>query len=176
MQGILYCSISAFKTLFNQAALRAVLKSSIFIDCCRSYLHFAIRCVYASSTLPFIGVSNRFSWSLFGSIPIDYKTLELYYFVFQVYLLLFWHPWVASRALCLYLALDLRIQSKPRKMKRQRTIAIRSMRIRQLTTDSRSFPKLTPSCETMSRLRVWSKLKVIEHFVWRLCKTYYKAW
>ena len=97
MQGILYCSISAFKTLFNQAALRAVLKSSIFIDCCRSYLHFAIRCVYASSTLPFIGVSNRFSWSLFGSIPIDYKTLELYYFVFQVYLLLFWHPWVALK-------------------------------------------------------------------------------
>ena len=31
-------------------------------------------------------------------------------------------------------------------MKRQRTIVIRSMRIQQLTIDSRSFPKLTPSC------------------------------
>ena len=35
----------------------------------------------------------------------------------------------------------LQSQSKPRKMKRQRTIAIRSKQIRQLTSDSRSLPK-----------------------------------
>ena len=56
-------------------------------------------CVYASSTLPFIAVSNRFSRCLdhcfrsFRSISMDYKTtaaLELNYFVFETsYLLLF---------------------------------------------------------------------------------------
>ena len=121
MQGILYCSISAFKTLFNQAALRAVLKS---VD---RYL------------------------DLFQSITKHWSYIILY---FKFICCFFGIRESPSRALCLYLALDLRIQSKPRKMKRQRTIAIRSMRIRQLTTDSRSFPKLTPSCETMSRLRV----------------------
>ena len=62
-------------------------------------------CVYASSTLPFIVVSNRFShcldhWfrlfrSLFKSISIDYKTLEINYFVFETfYCCLFGHLWV----------------------------------------------------------------------------------
>ena len=61
-------------------------------------------CVYVSSTLPFIAVFNRFSRcldhgfrsfrSLFEPISIDYKTLELNYFVFEMfYLLLFFlHP------------------------------------------------------------------------------------
>ena len=65
-------------------------------------VHFV--CVqYASSTLHFIAVSNRFSRcldhcfrllrSLFESISIDYKTLELNYFVFETFYLL---PFLAS--------------------------------------------------------------------------------
>ena len=60
-------------------------------------------CLYVWSTVPLNAVSNRFSRcldhcfrsfrSLFESISIDYKTLELNYFVFETFYLL---PFLAS--------------------------------------------------------------------------------
>ena len=72
---------------FNQAALRAVLKSENMSSSAQAkQISVRFVCVYASSTLPFIAVSNRFSRcldhcfrsfpSLFKSTSIDYKTLE----------------------------------------------------------------------------------------------------
>ena len=94
---------------FNQAALRAVLKLENMSSSTQAkQISVRFICVYASSTLPFIAVSNRFSRclehclcsfrSLFESISIDYKTLELNYFVFETfYLLSFLAPWVALK-------------------------------------------------------------------------------
>ena len=78
---------------FNQAALRAVLKPENMSSSTQAtQIPVRFVCVYASSTLPFIAVFNRFSRcldhgfrsfpSLFKSISIDYKTLELNYFLF----------------------------------------------------------------------------------------------
>ena len=72
---------------FNQAALRAVLKpENLSSSAQATQIPVRFVCVYASSTLAFIAVSNRFSRfldhcfcsfrSLFESISIDYKTLE----------------------------------------------------------------------------------------------------
>ena len=78
---------------FNQAALRAVLKpQNISSSAQATQISERFVCVYASSTLPFIAVSNHFSRCLdhcfcsfpllFEFISIDYKTLELNYFVY----------------------------------------------------------------------------------------------
>ena len=91
---------------FNQAALRAVLKpQNISSSSQATQISVSFVCVYASSTLPFIAVFNRFSrcldhcfrsfQSLFKSISIDYKTLVINYFVFETfYCCLFGHLWV----------------------------------------------------------------------------------
>ena len=79
---------------FNQAALHAVLKPENMSSSAQAtQISVCFVCVYASSTVPFIAVSNRFSHcldhcfrsfrSLFASISIDCKTLELNYFVFE---------------------------------------------------------------------------------------------
>ena len=70
--------------------------------------------MYASSTLPFVAVSNRFSRCLdhcfwlfrslfvvFESSAIDYKTLEpweLWFCIWNFHICcLFWHPWAALK-------------------------------------------------------------------------------
>ena len=93
---------------FNQAALRVVLKPENMSSSSQAtQIPVRFVCVYASSTLPFIAVFNRCLdhcfWSfrlLFQSLSIDYKTLELNYFVFVTFICcLFWHAWVALKSL-----------------------------------------------------------------------------
>ena len=89
---------------FNQAALRAVLNPENMSSSAQAtQIPVRFVCVYASSTLPFLAVSNRFNRcldhcfhsfrSLFESISIAYKTLQLNYFVFKTFYLL---PFLAS--------------------------------------------------------------------------------
>ena len=83
----------------NQAALRVVLKlEDISSSVQATQISVRFVCVYASSTLPSIAVSNCFSRCLdhcfcsfrplFESISINYRALELNYFVFKTFYLL----------------------------------------------------------------------------------------
>ena len=82
-------------SVFDSRILRAVLNPKTYHQAHKQnkYPHASFVC-----TLPFIAVSNRFSLcldhcfhsfrSLFESISIDYKTLELNYFAFETFYLL----------------------------------------------------------------------------------------
>ena len=87
-------------SVFDSRILRAVLNPKTYHQAHKQnkYPHASFVC-----TLPFIAVSNRFSLcldhcfhsfrSLFESISIAYKTLQLNYFVFKTFYLL---PFLAS--------------------------------------------------------------------------------